>query len=176
MSKSSLENPVNMRTSVDEVLAQAECRSADGATIPRAPTGARRIGPAFWTPSRPSSDRCSRREAGLTAGSAATRLRCRPRNSAAINCSSRSAAAPAIRASMSAAICSSGRGFFVRSCAAKPEIVRVPSLRNVATTAPYFHDGSAPTLEEAVRRMAAAQLDRTLSDQQVDASSPSCRR
>ena len=25
----------------------------------------------------------------------------------------------------------------------KPEIVRVPSLRNVATTAPYFHDGSA---------------------------------
>ena len=26
-----------------------------------------------------------------------------------------------------------------------PQIVRVPSLRNVATTAPYFHDGSAPT-------------------------------
>jgi cytochrome c peroxidase len=50
----------------------------------------------------------------------------------------------------------------------KPEIVRVPSLRNVATTAPYFHDGSAPTLEEAVRKMAAAQLDRTLTDQQVD--------
>lgn len=48
-----------------------------------------------------------------------------------------------------------------------PKIVRVPSLRNVATTAPYFHDGSAATLEEAVRRMAAAQLDRTLTDQQV---------
>ena len=48
-----------------------------------------------------------------------------------------------------------------------PKIVRVPSLRNVATTAPYFHDGSALTLEEAVRRMAAAQLDRTLTDQQV---------
>jgi cytochrome c peroxidase len=46
--------------------------------------------------------------------------------------------------------------------------VRVPSLRNVAMTAPYFHDGSAPTLQDAIRRMAAAQLDRTLSDQQVD--------
>ena len=47
------------------------------------------------------------------------------------------------------------------------ETVRVPSLRNVATTAPYFHDGSAATLEDAVKRMAAAQLDRTLTDQQV---------
>ena len=35
---------------------------------------------------------------------------------------------------------------------------RVPSLRNVALTAPYFHDGSVDTLEEAVRIMAAAQL------------------
>jgi cytochrome c peroxidase len=48
-----------------------------------------------------------------------------------------------------------------------PQIVRVPSLRNVATTAPYFHDGSAATLQDAVRRMAAAQLDRTLTDEQV---------
>ena len=45
-------------------------------------------------------------------------------------------------------------------------LLRVPSLRNVATTAPYFHDGSAPTLAEAVRRMASAQLNRTLTDQQ----------
>jgi cytochrome c peroxidase len=51
----------------------------------------------------------------------------------------------------------------------KPEILRVPSLRNVATLAPYFHDGSAPTLEDAVRKMALAQLDRTLSEQQVTA-------
>ena len=29
---------------------------------------------------------------------------------------------------------------------------RTPSLRNVALTAPYFHDGSAPTLAEAIRR------------------------
>jgi cytochrome c peroxidase len=46
-------------------------------------------------------------------------------------------------------------------------LMRVPSLRNVATTPPYFHDGSAATLEEAVRRMASAQLDRTLTDQQI---------
>jgi cytochrome c peroxidase len=49
----------------------------------------------------------------------------------------------------------------------EPEILRVPSLRNVATLAPYFHDGSAPTLDDAVRKMALAQLDRTLSDPQV---------
>jgi cytochrome c peroxidase len=49
----------------------------------------------------------------------------------------------------------------------KPEILRVPSLRNVATTAPYFQDGSASTLEDAVRKMAIAQLDQDLSDQQV---------
>jgi cytochrome c peroxidase len=48
-----------------------------------------------------------------------------------------------------------------------PEILRVPSLRNVATVAPYFHDGSAATLDDAVRRMAAAQLDVTLSDDQI---------
>jgi cytochrome c peroxidase len=61
------------------------------------------------------------------------------------------------------------QGIFRTLVQAKPEIVRVPSLRNVATTPPYFHDGSTPTLKEAVRKMAAAQLDRTLSDQQVDA-------
>ena len=30
--------------------------------------------------------------------------------------------------------------------------IRTPSLRNVAVTAPYWHDGSAPTLDEAIRR------------------------
>lgn len=60
-------------------------------------------------------------------------------------------------------------GIFRPLASPKPEIVRVPSLRNVATTPPYFHDGSAPTLGDAVRQMGAAQLDRKLSDQQVDA-------
>lgn len=43
----------------------------------------------------------------------------------------------------------------------------VQSLRNVALTAPYFHNGSVQTLPEAVRVMAACQLGKTLSDQQV---------
>jgi cytochrome c peroxidase len=60
------------------------------------------------------------------------------------------------------------QGIFRPLAARKPEIVRVPSLRNVAATSPYFHDGSEPNLGEAVRKMAGAQLDRTLSDQQVD--------
>jgi cytochrome c peroxidase len=59
------------------------------------------------------------------------------------------------------------QGVFRPLVAGLPETVRVPSLRNVATTAPYFHDGSAATLDVAVKRMAAAQLDRTLNDQQV---------
>lgn len=36
---------------------------------------------------------------------------------------------------------------------------RVPSLRDVASTGPYFHDGSAATLEEAVALMAAGGKD-----------------
>jgi cytochrome c peroxidase len=50
-----------------------------------------------------------------------------------------------------------------------PEIVRVPSLRNVATTPPYFHDGSAATLDDAVRKMGLAQLNAKLTDQEVRA-------
>jgi len=51
----------------------------------------------------------------------------------------------------------------------EPVLLRVPSLRNVATTAPYFHDGSAATLPEAVKAMGIAQLDRVLTDQQIAA-------
>jgi cytochrome c peroxidase len=43
-------------------------------------------------------------------------------------------------------------------------VFRVPSLRNVAMTAPYFHDGSVPTLPEAVKVMGRVQLGVTLSD------------
>src|SRR5262249_54190900 len=42
-------------------------------------------------------------------------------------------------------------GIFHQIGSAQPALVRVPSLRNVATTPPYFHDGSAPTLPEAVK-------------------------
>jgi cytochrome c peroxidase len=51
----------------------------------------------------------------------------------------------------------------------EPVLVRVPSLRNVATTAPYFHDGSAATLSEAVESMGIAQLDRVLNESQIAA-------
>jgi cytochrome c peroxidase len=60
-------------------------------------------------------------------------------------------------------------GIFHPLASPKPEILRVPSLRNVATSPPYFHDGSAPTLHEAVRQMGNAQLDEMLSDEQIDA-------
>lgn len=46
-------------------------------------------------------------------------------------------------------------------------VFKVPSLRNVAMTPPYFHDGSVATLGEAVRVMARVQLGRTLNDEQV---------
>jgi cytochrome c peroxidase len=41
-------------------------------------------------------------------------------------------------------------------------VFKVPSLRNIALTPPYFHDGSAQTLEEAVTVMARYQLGRPL--------------
>ena len=46
-------------------------------------------------------------------------------------------------------------------------VFRVPSLRNVAVTAPYFHDGRAATLEAAVDTMARVQLGRTLTPAEI---------
>jgi cytochrome c peroxidase len=46
-------------------------------------------------------------------------------------------------------------------------VFRVPSLRNVAVTAPYFHDGRARTLEGAIAEMARSQLGRVLSRQEI---------
>jgi cytochrome c peroxidase len=43
-------------------------------------------------------------------------------------------------------------------------LFKVPSLRNVAQTAPYFHDGSAASLDTAVRLMARHQLGVELTD------------
>jgi cytochrome c peroxidase len=42
-------------------------------------------------------------------------------------------------------------------------VFKVPSLRNVALTAPYFHDGTAQTLDEAVDVMFKYQLGRVAS-------------
>lgn len=46
---------------------------------------------------------------------------------------------------------------------------KVPTLRNITKTAPYFHDGSVPTLDAAVRRMGRYQLGLSLSDREVAA-------
>ena len=46
-------------------------------------------------------------------------------------------------------------------------VFKVPSLRNVAQTAPYFHDGSIATLDEAIRIMAEHQLGASLTPEQV---------
>jgi cytochrome c peroxidase len=47
------------------------------------------------------------------------------------------------------------------------DMFKVPGLRNVAGTHPYFHDGSIANLDTAVKIMAKAQLNRKLSDMQV---------
>ena len=44
---------------------------------------------------------------------------------------------------------------------------KVPILRNIALTAPYFHDGEVKTLETAVKDMASIQLGQNLTDQEV---------
>lgn len=44
---------------------------------------------------------------------------------------------------------------------------KVPSLRNVAKTAPYFHDGAVKDLNEAVKQMAWMQLNKKLNDDEV---------
>ena len=48
-------------------------------------------------------------------------------------------------------------------------VFKVPSLRNVALTAPYFHDGSAATLTEAVEVMFRYQLGRTATAEDTTA-------
>ncbi|MCA2981020.1 MAG: cytochrome-c peroxidase [Myxococcaceae bacterium] len=48
-------------------------------------------------------------------------------------------------------------------------VFRVPSLRNVAKTAPYLHDGTVKTLPEAVTFMAKHQLGKELKKADVDA-------
>jgi cytochrome c peroxidase len=47
-------------------------------------------------------------------------------------------------------------------------VFKVPSLRNISRTGPYFHDGSVKTLPEAVRVMARHQLGKQLDDAAVN--------
>jgi cytochrome c peroxidase len=46
-------------------------------------------------------------------------------------------------------------------------VFKVPGLRNIAKTGPYFHDGSVKTLPEAVRLMGHHQLGITLTKAEV---------
>jgi cytochrome c peroxidase len=47
-------------------------------------------------------------------------------------------------------------------------LFKVPSLRNVEKTAPYFHDGSVASLKEAVQMMGKLQLNKDISDKDTD--------
>jgi cytochrome c peroxidase len=47
-------------------------------------------------------------------------------------------------------------------------VFKVPGLRNVEKTAPYYHDGSVKTLDEAVAKMAEHQLGKPLAKEDVD--------
>jgi len=46
-------------------------------------------------------------------------------------------------------------------------VFKVPSLRNIKKTGPYFHDGSIATIEDAIRNMAVHQRGVTLTEAQV---------
>jgi cytochrome c peroxidase len=60
-----------------------------------------------------------------------------------------------------------GRGNVTKE-AADMNLWRVPGLRNLEYTAPYFHNGQVHTIGEAVRVMASTQLQKTLTPEQVD--------
>ncbi len=45
---------------------------------------------------------------------------------------------------------------------------KTPTLRNVALTAPYFHDGSASTLQQAVKDMLTYQVGKSLSEREIN--------
>ncbi|HVJ91132.1 MAG TPA: cytochrome-c peroxidase [Labilithrix sp.] len=57
--------------------------------------------------------------------------------------------------------------FDVTKDPADKHLFKVPSLRNIEKTGPYFHDGSVTTLDEAVRLMALHQLGKELSPADV---------
>jgi len=50
----------------------------------------------------------------------------------------------------------------------KNGMVKVPTLRNITETAPYFHNGKIWDLKEAIKEMARIQLGKKLSDKEVD--------
>ncbi|MCB0358328.1 MAG: c-type cytochrome [Bdellovibrionales bacterium] len=55
----------------------------------------------------------------------------------------------------------------VTSNSAEAYFFKVPSLRNIEKTGPYFHDGSVASLQEAIRLMGYHQLGKELSKEQI---------
>ncbi len=109
-------------------------------------------------------------------------MRSRRRSRQASRHSSRSAASTATAARCWAATASSGwarpiptptRRTLGRFAITEDEddkyVFKTPSLRNIALTAPYFHDGKAATLNDAVGQMAWLQLGEKLKAKQVEA-------
>jgi cytochrome c peroxidase len=47
------------------------------------------------------------------------------------------------------------------------DVFKVPSLRNVTKTYPYFHDGSITNLSDAIKIMGKTQLNKDLTDAEV---------
>ena len=47
-------------------------------------------------------------------------------------------------------------------------VFKVPTLRNIEFTYPYFHDGAVATLEDAVKIMGKVQLDRDFDKKEID--------
>jgi cytochrome c peroxidase len=58
--------------------------------------------------------------------------------------------------------------FAVTGSEADRQVFKVPSLRNIEKTGPWFHDGSKKTLDDTIRTMARHQLGRTLTHEQVE--------
>ena len=57
---------------------------------------------------------------------------------------------------------------FITKKESHKNVFKVPTLRNIALTAPYFHDASAKTLEEAVETMSHFNLGIRLSKEEID--------
>ncbi len=164
--RSSLENPANMATNVDEVQHKLD---ADPGIV-------RQFEAAYGRPPDPSSllDAIATYERSLLTPDSRFDRWLRGDKAAL---SPEEQHGYALFQSLGCISCHQGvniggnlyerQGVFHR-LASGPKILRVPSLRNVAVLAPYFSDGSAPTLHDAVRRMARAQLDQTLTDEQID--------
>ncbi len=58
--------------------------------------------------------------------------------------------------------------FKVTNLESDKNIFKVPMLRNVTLTAPYFHDGGVGNLAEAVDQMGYLQLDKVLKDEEIN--------